>query len=265
MRSRTEIVNRLRRIKPTVRHYLSRIGTGPVYVFHHIPKTGGSSVNRMLPLWFYRIRDRRLRVNPQDWTAGHVRGPPIDLSRLRANDCLAGHWAVSGEYLHERYPEILADPRYRLFTFVREPLEMKLSLCYWEHRQGKEFTSRSMEEELLGRPNYLAERLPCTGVDYERVLSRYFFIGVTEYMQQSFDHLADLVGRSKVRLPHANRSRTASDKVELSSAFRREFRELNALDYLVYDHCLSRFTATGGLATESEISAANQARRADSG
>jgi len=242
-----ELRMRLRRLQCAARHYLTVPGTGPVYVFHHIPKTAGSSVNRMLPLWFYRIRDRRIRLDPNDWTAGHAASPPLDLSLLRANDCLAGHWAVAGEYLHERYPSILAESRYRLFSFVRDPLEIKLSLYFWEKRQGKVFVNRTIEAELLSRPNYLAERFPCTEDDYEEVLSRYFFLGLTERMQESFDRLADIVDRPRLKLPHANRSRTDRDTPELTPDFQREFRELNRVDYLIYDHCRSLFDSGGRL------------------
>lgn len=228
---------RLRRFSCLIRHRLTPAGSGPVFVFHHIPKTGGSSVNRVLPYWFYRIHDGRARLNPNDWTAGHKALPPIDLSILRASDCLSGHWAVPGEYLHERYPQILADPKYRMFAFVRDPLEIKLSLYSWEKRQEKDFGKKTVEDELLTRPNYLAARFPCTDQDYERVLSRYFFVGITEQMQSSFDRLADLVGRARLRLPHANRSRTDGERIALSKDFRREFRKLNHVDYLIYDHC----------------------------
>lgn len=200
-------------------------------------------MNRVLPCWFYRIHDGRVRVDPNDWTAGHVAGPPLDLSRIRANDCLAGHWAVPGEYLHERYPEILTERKYRLFTFVRDPLEIKLSLYFWEKRKGKDFGTQSIEDELLTRPNFMANRFPCAAEDVDRVLSRYFFIGVTERMQESFDRLANLVGRPRIRLPRANRSRTARDRVELDREFIREFRIQNHVDYLIYDYCRERLEA----------------------
>lgn len=185
-----------------------------------------------------------MRVDPSDWTAGHVAQTPLDLSALRASDCLAGHWAVAGEYLHERYPEVLTDAKYRLFAFVRDPLQVKLSLYFWEKRRGKELAGHSIEDELLMRPNFLAERFPCTEDNYTTVLSRYFFIGITERIQESFDRLADLVGRPKLRLPHANRSRTDGDSVLLGDDFLRAFRKVNRVDYLVYDHCRSLFDST---------------------
>ncbi len=237
MLSQSRHVLRLRRLHGIIRHRLGRPGAGPVFVFHHIPKTGGSSVNQVLPYWFYRVRDLRVRVDPNDWTAGHTSRPPVDLSALRANDCLSGHWAVPGEYLHERYPQILSEPRYRMFAFVRDPLEIKLSLYFWERRQGAELEKRSIEEELLTRPNFLAQRFPCTLENYESVLSRYFFIGITDQMQKSFDKLADLLGRVRLRLPHANRSRSIHDRVALNDDFISEFRNTNRLDYLVYDYC----------------------------
>jgi hypothetical protein len=215
-------------------------------VFHHIPKTGGSSVNRVLPCWFYRISNYPIRLDPNDWTAGHKAPPRLDLSVLRANDCLAGHWAGSGDYLHEKYPEILAEPKYRLFAFVRDPLELKLSLYFWEKRQGKDFGKRSIEDELLMRPNFLAARFPCTEDDYQSVLGRYFFIGFTESIQESFDRLAKIVGRARLPLPHVNRARADSDRVALSSDFRSEFKELNRLNYLVYDHSRSLLNGRAG-------------------
>lgn len=57
----------------------------PVYVFHHIPKCGGSSINEVLNSWFVTFKDYR---------DGYTLNYPekIALNSLRSSHCLSGHF-----------------------------------------------------------------------------------------------------------------------------------------------------------------------------
>lgn len=251
MTLRDTLRGKIRRGFVKLRHRVAPPGSGPVHVFHHIPKTGGATVNRAIPNWFYLVRDYRDRRDPDDWTAGHVPTSPMDLDQLRYGDCLSGHWALEGTYLHERYPEILDDSRFRLFTFVRDPLELRLSLLWWEKRQGKDFSELNFRSEFLGRQNFMARRFPCDEENYRSVLSRYFFIGITGRLQESMDLLANHLGKARVSLGRANRSRRGDESALVDDELIQEFRARNRLDQAIYDHCVERFEAHDGLRSRS--------------
>jgi hypothetical protein len=97
----------------------------PVYVFHHIPKCGGTSLNKVLDSWFTTVKDYR-----SGWSMNYPE--KIDIGRLRSCHCLCGHFELDGYYLHQRYPEVFMSSRYRVFTFVRDPLQVQLSLFWYE-------------------------------------------------------------------------------------------------------------------------------------
>lgn len=207
-----------------------------VLVFHHIPRSGGTSASAVLQRWFWIVRDYR-PFHGDD--SGFYRNKK-DILALRNYQCLAGHFDVEGSYLAQRYPEAFSDARFRVFTFLRDPLEAKLSLYYYEKRHGIN-VGVSLQEHLLGRTNYIANRLPCTFADYQGVLGHYCFIGITEHMQESLDRLAELAGRPHVKAPVLNTAARDVQSAELSPSLLREFRGRNELDYLVYEYGLARF------------------------
>lgn len=219
---------RFRRRLPHLQH-------DPVFVFHHIPKTGGVSVRNALADWFYPIGDYRFRVDKTDFWSPRITPNPVDLSTLKPRDCLTGHWEEPGFHLHERYPEILLSSRFRLFTFVRDPLQIQLSLYSWEQKRGKVLGAHDMEQELLARPNFIAHRIPCPSVEaVEETMRRYEFVGLTDRLQLSFNRLAERFGLPYVPLPHRNRSRSSSQLPAFSDGFLDAFREANAIDYAIY-------------------------------
>jgi len=228
---------KLRRKWVRVRRKLGLVGSGPVFVFHHIPKTGGVSIRTALSDWFVSVPDYRPRVNKNDFWSERMERPPADLASLRRYDCLTGHWENKGFYLEERYPAVFHSDRFRVFTFVRHPLQIQLSLYSWEQKKGKKLGAHELEQELLARPNFLANRIPCASVAaVPSTLGQYDFVGLTEDLQGSFDQLAVKFGMPKAPVPHRNRSRSSSSTPDFSESFLEKFKEANSIDYAIYEY-----------------------------
>lgn len=209
--------------------------TSPITIFHHIPKCGGTSLLKALEQWFILVRDYQTQWN-MDY-------PPItNLEKLTPWHCLCGHFEENGYRLRQRYPEALSSDHYRLFTFIRDPLMVKLSLYRYE-TEHKKVAFSSVEECLLGRPNYMATVLQVNETDYRDALDRYFFIGILEEAQISLDQLAAMIGKKSQRMPFTNKTGKipGTDVKDLHPELVAKFREINRLDYLIYDYSVERF------------------------
>lgn len=215
--------------------------TAPRYLFHHIPKCAGTSAVEAFSQWFQCIEDYPPPWADEDHPELYRKycASPRNISRLRPYQMLTGHWHVPGSYLHERYPECLTDPRFRLVSFIRDPLEVQISLYNYERRKSRSHHDASFEDILLSRPNYISQRFPCDLSNYREVIDRYYFVGFVEDYQRSFDVFARMAAKPPITLPHLNTS--ARTTTTLSSSFESEFREVNRLDYLIYEYCRNRF------------------------
>lgn len=210
----------------------------PIYVFHHIPKCGGTASLHAFRKWFRIVFDYREDVSPE--ATDFFLKNKVDLSSLNENKLLAGHFELPGAHLHQRYPELLSKERFRLITFVRDPLEVAQSLYFYERAMRDPYPYRSLSERLDSLDNYLAVTFPCTEEDYKSVIDRYFFIGLTEYLQESFDILARMIGKEPLVIPVEN----ASPRHEaLTEADVVRFNEKNTLDFKIYAYCRERFEA----------------------
>jgi hypothetical protein len=224
------------RLHMLARMPFARFSSGaPVYVFHHLPKCGGTSINEALAHWFVCVKDYRTGFS------NHYK-KPVNLDRLGSMHCLCGHFELDGYHLPQRYPEILLLNRYRVFSFVRHPLDVQLSLFQYEKKMGAERCS-NIEEHLTLRRNYLAERFPVTMENYRNVLDQYFFIGLLERGQESLDILATMIGKPRRLLPVKNSTGkdAQSPRNELSPSVISRFEEENRLDYLIYEYCKEKY------------------------
>ena len=210
----------------------------PVYIFHHIPKCAGTSLISALRRWFFVVKDYTRYYHPEELP--YFIKHPVDIKALRSYHCLCGHFALPETHIHKRYPGVLHNRNFKIFTFIRDPLEVKISLYYYEKKRGQR-EGVSLEQHLLERENYIAGVLDCTLDNYKEVLDRYFFIGITEHVQLSMDKLAKLLNKRKVKLPVLNPSRRDPQVSSLPPEIINRFKAANELDYRIYDYCLTRF------------------------
>lgn len=200
----------------------------PVNVFHHVPKCGGTSVRNGLARWFIPVMDYG--------KPGDAAGGSVDLRKLRARHVLCGHYASAATNLAVRYPEIVSDPDdFRVFTFLRDPLEHRISHYY--HTLRIETRPMPPLETWITDfgPNLLAESLGCNAGNWRRVLQRYCFVGLVEDLQRSFNRLAIVLSKRPIKLAELNRSPEADQLPALGRSLRSRFEADNALDYEIYD------------------------------
>lgn len=207
-----------------------------IHVFHHIPKCGGTSGRRAFTKWFRVIDDYRAAVSPE--ATETFLNNKLDLSALDEQCLLRGHFDLPGAHLYQRYPEILSDARYRLITFVRDPLEVAQSYYFYRRATLDAYEFDRLSGQVGALDNYVASIFPCTEENYKAVIDRYFFVGLTECLQESFDILARMLGQERVLLTVENAF--PRDEVLTEDEVLR-FKQKNKLDYKLYAYCRERF------------------------
>lgn len=204
-----------------------------IFVFHHIPKCGGNSTLKILGSWFDLVFDYRIRKDE------------FKLDELTSSQCLCGHWELPDNCLHKHHPKIFRDPKYKVFTFVRDPLSSRLSLFRYEHEKGT-CRFKTFEDDLRERKNWLSRRFHATELNYKMVIDRYFFIGLLEEFQLSIDILAYKLNRPKkiAKIVNATAKKDSISFSDLSSDIIDKFKHENALDCQIYTYCKQKYKET---------------------
>ena len=210
----------------------------PVYIFHHIPKCAGTSTIFALRHWFFIVKDYWSSYYPEE--VPYFIQHPVKLRFLRSYNCLCGHFDLPETHLDKRYREVLHNQKFKIFTFIRDPLELKISLYHFEKKRGNR-EGISLAQHLLERTNFIASVLNCTLDNYQGVLDRYFFIGISEYLQSSMDKLAVMCNKRKVKLFVLNKSQRDAKLSDIPLALINQFKTKNQLDYRIYEYCLKKF------------------------
>ena len=210
----------------------------PIYFFHHLPKCGGTSVRQALKSWFH-INNDYLDEHETKVT------PPIDLGTLISHNCVSGHFGHDGQHLAQRYPQVFkgfnARRRYRVFTFIRNPLKMRCSLYRHDLKVGS-VEHESLVTAIMSYNNYYARIMHIDERTWREQLDRYFFIGNADNLQESFDLLAEQIGKPKLVLPKSNTTKRGKSNTQdsLTEEQIAEFKAHNQLDYKIYEYVLAR-------------------------
>lgn len=214
-------------------------GADQIPVFHHLPKCGGTSVLRLLSSWFSLVPDYR-----QGWTSGYQHR--LNLDRLTPKHCLCGHFELEGHHLAQRYPGLLENSGFWVFSFIRDPLEVKMSLYRYETKNNVT-KPRTIEKHLSTRKNYLAGVLGVGRDDFKNVLDKYAFIGVLEESALSVELLAWLLKKNKAGLPWENKTSIDEKRSQdtLPDQMVQQFKEENDLDYAIYNYAVERLKTLG--------------------
>lgn len=253
----------------------------PVFSLH-IPKTAGSSLERVLSIWFNRIPFPNLIHRPRlqkvltphnldflvqrllgcglyyHYSNEQLKQPPRRvpvgsrygfLFRERRRECVHGHFDpnTDGGDLFSYYPDAT-----QFITFLRDPLEMQLSLffylkkliksgsMYWQGQQVHQMEfDGDIDRWIEERDSYVTGFIPMTlnVNNYQDVIDKYFIhVGVTERMQRSVDLLAEKLSFKSVMVPVENASERHARPSESSI---RKFRAKHQLEYLIYDYARS--------------------------
>ena len=201
-------------------------------------KCGGTSVKEVLHNWFnveYDYFEDHNNLN-------EFMKYKLNTDLLSGDTCIAGHFQFEGIYIHQRYLRALENKsKFRLFSFIRDPLDFRASLYYYAKARNSNFKNYKLSDVILNNQNLLSTLFPCDESNYKNVLDRYYFIGFVEKMQESLDKFADLINKKRQRLPLANKSEKDSQLENLSPEVLGKFKDRNKLDYQIYEYCLEKF------------------------
>jgi Galactose-3-O-sulfotransferase len=231
-------------------------GTREAVIFLHLPKTAGTTLNRLIE-WEYRLSEM-YSVDPVlfEWSAAHLRKLP--LARLSKTRMFKGHMLFG---LHETLPQpstyitVLRDPVERVLSAFYFMRSYRLHPLYWKLRREKwtidEFVQRSTRDnvqcKIIAGADYHA---PCTEAILEKAshhLSQYFsVVGLSERFEESLALMKLRFGWQLKSYSSFNVTRTRPKKGDLSSTTLNLIMKKNRFDVALYQHAVTLFEAAVG-------------------
>ena len=215
--------------------FFKRKQIGNTYIFHHLPRCGGTSLRRS-------IMDSKEVFNDYRLGWGSIYPFKYPLSKFGKNDCLSGHFELEGYHIFQRYPEIYYNKRFKLFTFIRNPFDLSISIYFYMLKMGQN-KGIDIRDHLLKNKNYIANILNVNSQNYKKILDRYDFIGIFEEYDQSLIQLSAFFGIESLNKKIINKA----EKNDLLNSITQEdiynFKKQNELDFEIYEYCLNRFNS----------------------
>ena len=205
----------------------------PTFVFHHLPRCGGTSLRRSIAERKRVFSDYRI-----GW--GTIYPLKYPISKLGSSDCLCGHFELDGYLLFQRYPEVSTNRRYKLFTFLRNPLNLAVSNFFYRIKNDQE-QDLNISDYLSSHNNYLARILDVNADNFKERLDRYDFIGIVEQYEESLLGLSLLLGCEDLTLNNINGAEKTERLNVITSEDVERFKVHNSLDYLIYEYAVKKF------------------------
>ena len=219
-------------------------------LYTHIPKCAGSSVVRLLRIWFGNEYHKLNQDETQDIVLPRVETRDAQGNWLPKVKCIHGHFNHGRGYgLPYFYPEID-----QYFTILRDPFDVTVSMYFFAKGRSREgrFWFRgepvdlrhqfpSVESYVNTYPYWLFDHIPqdITLQNYEAKLhDRFVYIGVFEDLQTTIDNLGKILGKESAVLPHINVSKY--DEM-VPEHLRKKFYHDYPLLKRIYDFALENY------------------------
>ncbi len=210
------------------------------YLFIHIPKNAGTSINETLG------GVRNFKFKTKEWGLGGHRHPFF-------NEEIGTHWPIS-RYVNNGYN---IESLFK-FCFVRNPVDRFVSAFYYlrdyEHKKpgANENTYKYLSEydgdintfieewyshpvNPIGRPHFKKQTF-FIKIDNQIKVD---FIGLFDNLEKDFNFILDRIGYPKVELKKTNRT-PKINRTKLTSKSIRKIEELYAEDVELYHELLKR-------------------------
>ena len=235
----------------TTGHGASSNGSADAIIFLHLPKTAGTTLNRLIE-WEYPLGEI-YSVDPVLFEWSYARLRRLSKRRLRRTRMFKGHMLFG---LHEVLPQpatyitVLRDPVERVLSAFYFMRSYKLHPLYWKFRNEKwtvdEFVQRSSRDnvqcKVIANAHYHS---PCTQEVLDRAivhLNNYFsVVGLSERFEESLALMKLRFGWQLSSYSSFNVTRSRPKKADLPQATLDLIAEKNRFDVALYQHAVRLF------------------------
>lgn len=178
------------------------------YLFHHVPKCGGTSFNAFLETIFkthddYSYLGKQLDPVKRPEEFEKHRTTKLDLAEMGPEDCVAGHFGLPGVFLWERYPDLETLP-HRKFTIIRDPFDAAKSGVRFAIKRGRlseDLTPAAKTRLLLRRSEMFGKILGINSVEaIDDVMSKFWLVAPLEKIDSAAQIIARAAGKIIIRL-----------------------------------------------------------------